>query len=292
MAKKEPKVEVVTMTPEFAKELLEKNPRNRNLSPRNVNRLSREMANGRFRFNGDAIRIRNDGSLADGQHRLAACIDSGVSFETILMRGLDDDDVVTIDTGRSRSTGDSLSVAYGLSKAALVSSSTRFLVGLATNNAFPFLSVQEIYETLQLHSGIAEMTRLTNGIRPATPALVAAIAYVGSAVQGRHDRSLAFIQVLKTGIPDYEGCAAHRLRENLLRDKIKRTHLDPTRRNALYVNAWNKFVDYTPTKILMPVTPAKLAGWDEAALKSPPPMPIPADLFEEDGKEKGGQRKG
>ena len=63
---------VETITPDIAKTMLGENVNNRRISHDNVNMFAREMRNGEWRFNGEAIKFSKDGRLLDGQHRLLA----------------------------------------------------------------------------------------------------------------------------------------------------------------------------------------------------------------------------
>lgn len=101
---------IETITPAMAEAWLEKNPKNRSLRERRVNNLVRVIKKGQWQFNGDAIRIANDGSLIDGQHRLAAIMVSKKPCESLVIRGLSPDVMTTIDLGASRSMGDHLKI--------------------------------------------------------------------------------------------------------------------------------------------------------------------------------------
>jgi hypothetical protein len=70
------------VTPELAKQWLEANTHNRPLSEELVIAYMVDMLDGRWQYNGDAIRFDHTGRLIDGQHRLHACIEAGVPFET------------------------------------------------------------------------------------------------------------------------------------------------------------------------------------------------------------------
>lgn len=101
---------IETITPAMAEKWLENNPKNRSLRERRVNNLVRVIKKGQWQFNGDAIRIANDGSLIDGQHRLAAIMESKTPCESLVIRGLSPDVMTTIDLGASRSMGDHLKI--------------------------------------------------------------------------------------------------------------------------------------------------------------------------------------
>jgi hypothetical protein len=64
------------------------------------------MTNGDFQFTGDPIKFTGDGELIDGQHRLAAVQQSGLTLEFTVVRGLprEAQDVVDIGAGRTRLT--------------------------------------------------------------------------------------------------------------------------------------------------------------------------------------------
>lgn len=95
------------ITPERAEQLLKLNVRNRDVRPNHVSFLSRQMINGTWRENnGDTIRISKSDVLLDGQHRLLAVIESGISFNFLIAYDIDDDIMPTIDTGAIRRVQD------------------------------------------------------------------------------------------------------------------------------------------------------------------------------------------
>ena len=101
---------VVTITPEIAKELLKHNVGNRKINQANVKRIAEDMIAGDYKLNGETIKIYEDGTLADGQHRLMACVLSGVPFETYIIKGIKKDVLPTIDAGKQRSLVESLNM--------------------------------------------------------------------------------------------------------------------------------------------------------------------------------------
>lgn len=101
---------IETITPVMAEKWLENNPKNRTLREKKVSRLVTTIKKGQWKFNGDAIRIANDGSLIDGQHRLAAIMVSKKPCQSLVITGLSPDVMTTIDLGSSRSMGDHLKI--------------------------------------------------------------------------------------------------------------------------------------------------------------------------------------
>lgn len=101
---------IMTITPEMAAKMLENNVGNRKLNAAAVKKLAEDMRMGKFALNGTSLKFYKDGTLADGQHRCAACVKAGVPFTTYVINGLDKDVLPTIDCGRSRSLVDSLNM--------------------------------------------------------------------------------------------------------------------------------------------------------------------------------------
>src|SRR4051794_2644385 len=95
-------MKLVQVTPEIAREWLESNHNNRPLRGDNVKALARDMRNDDWRLVGDPIRIDRLGNLIDGQHRLAAVVDSGVTIPFYVATGLEPEDKRVIDAGIKR----------------------------------------------------------------------------------------------------------------------------------------------------------------------------------------------
>lgn len=107
--------ERMEITPEFAAVVLEQfAPEGTNRSPsrRNIELLSHHMRTGRWNPNShQGIAFRTDGVLADGQHRLHACIDAGVSFTSLVTYGQPADVFTVLDQGAQRTAAHLLQFA-------------------------------------------------------------------------------------------------------------------------------------------------------------------------------------
>jgi len=99
-----------TITPEVAKALLGNNKNNRNITKGHLALLKSEILNGNWKYNGQPIIISNTGGLLDGQHRLTAVVETGVPIDTAVIRGVEEDAFVTMDTGKIRGGSDVLSI--------------------------------------------------------------------------------------------------------------------------------------------------------------------------------------
>ena len=119
------KPEVMTVTPEIAQEWASLNTRNRPVRYAKVAQFARDMKAGKWVLNGETIKIAADGTFLDGQHRLFACIQAGVPFETVVIRGLPVEAQDTIDTGAARKMADQLALR-GETNTALLAAITRW----------------------------------------------------------------------------------------------------------------------------------------------------------------------
>lgn len=102
------KTSVEQITPAIAEEWLGRNSHNRPIRNNRVADLSGAMTRGEWVVNGDAIRWSDQGVLLDGQHRLWAVVESGITIESLVVRGLRESAQETMDVGARRSLKDTL----------------------------------------------------------------------------------------------------------------------------------------------------------------------------------------
>ena len=107
-----PIVRRVTVDPEQAMGWLENtNTNNRKVSEKHVARLARDMTDGKWILTHAGIAFSSDGMLLDGQHRLWAVIEAGVSVEMHVWLNVDPKSMMAIDCGKIRSMGDILNIS-------------------------------------------------------------------------------------------------------------------------------------------------------------------------------------
>ncbi|MCH8186890.1 MAG: hypothetical protein IH862_12395 [Chloroflexi bacterium] len=102
--------ELETIDREKAQEYIAKNVANRPTSQAHVNLLIGRQRRGEWKTNGDTIRFDTNGNLRDGQHRLHMVMLTGIPIEVIVIRGVDPDSFVTMDTGKPRTIIDVLAI--------------------------------------------------------------------------------------------------------------------------------------------------------------------------------------
>ena len=97
------------VTPEMASDLLETNTENRKLSKGTVEAYANDILAGNWDETvGAAISIDENGTLRDGQHRLAAIVQAGVGIHTWVCRNVSSDGIY--DNNRKRSNSDQISI--------------------------------------------------------------------------------------------------------------------------------------------------------------------------------------
>lgn len=107
--------QIETITPKKAAEWLEKhNTTNRPKRPSWVDALSRMMKDGRFHLTHQGIAFNCDGTLLDGQHRLMAIVQSGVTVKMYVARGIAREATYGIDQHRVRTITDLCGPLMGL----------------------------------------------------------------------------------------------------------------------------------------------------------------------------------
>jgi hypothetical protein len=99
------------ITPKIANEFLDMNIHNRDVTPKNLKRYKHAMSQNRWKINGDSIRFTKSGRMIDGQHRLLSIIQTGTTQKILVVTGLDEDVIDTIDTGKNRSASDVLKMS-------------------------------------------------------------------------------------------------------------------------------------------------------------------------------------
>lgn len=101
---------ITRVSPARAKALLARNESNRAVRPAYVRQLAEAMILGHWVFNGETIKVAEDGTLFDGQHRLLAVCQASVTVPMLIVEGLTQPVRDSIDTGRRRKLSDLLGI--------------------------------------------------------------------------------------------------------------------------------------------------------------------------------------
>lgn len=206
-----PWCETTIVTPALAEHWLKSNTRNRKCRKSRVRAYARDMSAGRWLFSTQGITFGSDGSLIDGQHRLSAVIDAGVSVTMIVWFNVPPTARSVIDIGAPRSFAD---IAELTTQQAAVTASV--LRGLSDGKGFTMAERTAFYRRFceQIDGTISRFSTARKGITQAT--VLGAIARASLHMSaGDIDQ---FCAVLQSGIPtdDPRDLTIIRLRDRLL----------------------------------------------------------------------------
>lgn len=99
------RMECVYITPAIAQEWMKRNKMNRPAAKQKLNELKRLLEIGKWQINGETIKFDVKAILRDGQTRLQAIIETGISAWCWVCYDIDSGCFDTIDQGRSRTLG-------------------------------------------------------------------------------------------------------------------------------------------------------------------------------------------
>jgi hypothetical protein len=101
----------IRVTPEIAENILNLNKKNRTIKETNLNLIMRQIERGEWDSeNGEVISITKDWILSNGQHRLQAIINTGISTDIYFLFGVSKNAIFTVDTGSNRTAKDLLTI--------------------------------------------------------------------------------------------------------------------------------------------------------------------------------------
>lgn len=98
------RISIERITPEVAEQMLTANIGNRDIKKSSI--VYKVLQDNEWEMNGATIVFDEHGVLRDGQHRLSACVKSGKSIESVIVRGVKPESQITMDTGSRRALRD------------------------------------------------------------------------------------------------------------------------------------------------------------------------------------------
>lgn len=213
---------VELITAKQAEMYLQLNTSNRPLRKTLVGQYARDMADGRWKLTHQGVAFNCDGTLLDGQHRLAAIVQSGVAVQMLVARGVDSRSQLVMDDHAKRSAGDALSLArkekITQQHVAVIRACVELTNAGGRVNRFTKQQLDEVIDKFRPAIDFVE-ARMPNSERGVTSAPVKAAIALAWYYVADVDRLAVFCDVL-TGktLPDGDGDrAAVVLREWLLR---------------------------------------------------------------------------
>lgn len=253
----------MTVTPEMAAQWANANTKNRPVRNSRVNRFARDMAAGNWTLNGETIKIATDGTIIDGQHRIYACIESGVSFRSFVIAGLPPEVQDTVDAGAARTMADQFGL-HGEAHAALLAAITRWAFmwlrgarNRARSDVDPthaeMLALLEAEPRLREATEFAEHARHEfRSVRGSVYGL-AWLLFHGS----DHLAAEVFLEKVVTGADCPKGHPALAFRHRMFRAVETGERLNQHEQLMYFIMAWNAFKEDRTLSVLAPARAGK-----------------------------------
>lgn len=251
-------VELLTITPDMAAEMLVYNTSNRPCSKNVVSKYARQMKAGEWRLTREMLLLSPD-RLIQGQHRLNACIQAGAPFRAYVAFGEPDENFSFVDIGKPRGPADIFAI-HGVLNYSAVASATRWLMAYEigqvsnektghTGNPTP----DELYQFYLQHRRIHDSKAVLSAFHEsklAPPSLMLAMHYICSR-KNRVQADEFFLQVGSgVGIAG-KSSAAFKLRKRLIDNHGSASgKLSPLVIAAYTIKAWNALRANRPVGIL------------------------------------------
>lgn len=240
----EPTTALETITPEQAAKLLEHNKENRRLRIAVVRQYARDLAQGRWTINNDAICLTPSGRLINGQHRLEAIIESGVPMTTFVTRNVPDEAQHNMDGGAKRAAADALQLT-GHGYAHLLASTAKLGVLYTTGRLFrdrreQSVSTAMIREFVEDNDDLPAAVEHASLLRSRIDALPTVLG-LGIWLTNRVDvtASAEFWNALATRAGQKDGSPILALDDRLRRIRLGRIRVSQRDQLFLICKAWN-----------------------------------------------------
>jgi len=247
-------IETVMISPDYAKELLRVNIKsNRNTNMTTVKRYASDMRTGVWEDNGETIKFDEHGNLIDGQHRLMAVIESGMTIPATIVWGIKSSAFRTIDSGRKRSVADTFKMD-GESNSVLVASAISWLWRWQNKNPIPiiryeFFTAQKAKELLEHNPWIRDSATFVSGYKDlligmCNTSIITLCHYLFWLADKEDSRSKAdeFIAKLCKGNDLNEGHPVLRAREQMRTMKAQRAKRPDYDYLAIIILSWNSWI--------------------------------------------------
>lgn len=247
------KAAVETISPQRAAQWLKDSTNYRKMSARRVERMAQLIQQGFWDVNGETIKFNGDGTLKDGQHRLAACVQADKSIKSVVVYGIPTD--LHVDVGKARTFAEWLH-AQGEKNCSQLASALRFVwdykhdnFGAKSGRYAGGPSMRELIQLLAKHPQLRDSVSLRRCGRLLAPSLSGGLHYLFR----RKSSGLAddFIDGVRGElIVEDRDDPVERLRIILLKDMRSRDHMTTRHKAALCIKAWNYWRAGTEVKSL------------------------------------------
>lgn len=259
---------VVTVTPQIAQDYLTRNINNRPLNQETVNMYAQMMKEGQWVLSNDAISFSQTGELINGQHRIKAVIQSGVTCQFIVTKGLPQRSFEVMDNGRSRNAADVLFID-GIQGYTVIAAVVRRKIVLERKNTAVSSNLRgggagsgtkvsnaQIIAEFKKHDNtytkiMYDVCSLYRKSRLFSQGDYGGfIAYLVLCLNHPYEKALAFFEEFsEKSRPTND--VVNQLRQRIMNDKINTTHMTSFAKQRLIIKAWNAYVTGKTVKRLV-----------------------------------------
>jgi len=242
-------IQVEFITPEIAERMIEGMAANRKVSQHHTESMARAMRSGQWKEDaGDPIRLNSEGLMIDGQHRMWAIIESGRSFNFVVIRGVENHTQMILDTGRQRTLRDQLNIIGEVNSTALASSIGFYdgwlTDGMVLENArrSTHATIPESIALLEKHPELRDAVSQAEAIRRIVKGGTGRWAAIFLALNAIDETDTeAFFDQIKTGENLSAGSPVKALRKRLFDDAMTNRKLLARDYSALVFKTWNAY---------------------------------------------------
>jgi hypothetical protein len=238
--------EVMQITPTDAAAWLKANCKNRPVRKRHVQSLADQMKAGQWQLNGQGIVISHDEQVLDGQHRLLAIIECGLTIPSLVIYGITPEAFKTIDTGAVRSGADALfleieDVNNGIIKAVAGAATYCMRLERGTLHSHRTISNTDVIEYVKDHPSLIQCAeQLTEYPRDARPMTLSALSALYEMFGRKHQaQATTFIERFCTGENLQRTDPEFILRAAFMRNAERAAKLPLRARMRMVIKAWN-----------------------------------------------------
>ena len=201
-----PHTQVLNVTPELAARWLATvNPSNRQIRPAHVEKLARDIRMGQWQLTHQGIAFSRDHLLLDGQHRLKAIVQAGLTVQMNVTFNMTPGALIAIDKNVIRSDADALNLTGMCGRVTEEQMATlrAMLCGL---RGIAVLTPADMQQAMLRHKNVIEFAHQQlpkgarrRGIAHRIPRAVVARAWYSADLE----RLMQFCAVLRTGIASH-----------------------------------------------------------------------------------------
>lgn len=246
--------ELLNITPDIARVMLERNSNNRNVRQFHVEVIGRAIKDGRYRFTGQTISFTKSGKMNDGQHRCLAGIFADAPFRSLIAYAVDDEAFAVTDTGIKRGPADAVKHTFGTPDAKTAASVARVVYYIKTGQirANSVVMNDEIIRTLEEEPQVFESASIGasayNRSKLGRASVLGGLHYLLAEV---HKAEAArFMELVATGENLPAGDAILMYRKWLLKIRSDRSVYTNAEYLAVGIKAWNAWRRGKEVKLL------------------------------------------